>query len=185
MYTRSTVNQHTEYEYSSSAHSHPEIANRPIHIVETRVPSGLVCELGSGSGWLCNRLAESGYAVVGVDRSKSGIEIARRSSVAGVKFLLDSIDSDLPRRLGLAGQCAAVLSNDVIEHLYRPADLVIAARYLLEPNGVFVLATPYHGYIKNLAIALSNRSDRHFDPLWDGGAHQVLQQTNIGQAPRG
>ena len=32
-----------------------------------------------------------------------------------------------------------------------------------------VLSTPYHGYLKNLALALSGRLDAHFGALRDGG----------------
>jgi hypothetical protein len=40
---------------------------------------------------------------------------------------------------------------------------------LLRPAGILICATPYHGYLKNLAIALLGRGDRHYDPLWNGG----------------
>ena len=32
-----------------------------------------------------------------------------------------------------------------------------------------VLSTPYHGYWKNLAIALTDKHDAHVNPLWDHG----------------
>jgi hypothetical protein len=31
------------------------------------------------------------------------------------------------------------------------------------------LTTPYHGYLKNLALAISGKMDKHFTALWDGG----------------
>jgi hypothetical protein len=34
---------------------------------------------------------------------------------------------------------------------------------------VGILSTPYHGYLKNLALVASGHFDRHFDPLWEGG----------------
>jgi len=40
---------------------------------------------------------------------------------------------------------------------------------LLEPGGMAVISTPYHGYLKNLALALSGRMDAHFTALWDYG----------------
>ena len=181
MYTLGTVSQYIEYKYYRSTQFHPEIAHKLMEIVATRAQGGVICELGSGSGWLCNRLAQSGHTVVGVERSNSGIEVARSSSVSGAKFVLDSIDPDLPGRLGLVGQCSVVLSSEVIEHLYRPADLVLAARDLLQTNGVFVVSTPYHGYIKNLAIALLNRSDSHFNPLWDGGHIKFFSKRTLSR----
>ena len=40
---------------------------------------------------------------------------------------------------------------------------------LLEPGGVAVLSTPYHGYWKNLALAVTGKMDAHFTALWDYG----------------
>ena len=36
-------------------------------------------------------------------------------------------------------------------------------------GGTAILSTPYHGYWKNLALALSGKLDRHFTALWDHG----------------
>ena len=40
---------------------------------------------------------------------------------------------------------------------------------LLEPGGTAIISTPYHGYIKNLVMALSGKMDAHFTALWDNG----------------
>src|SRR5262249_49246423 len=40
---------------------------------------------------------------------------------------------------------------------------------LLEDDGVAIVSTPYHGYWKNLALALAGRMDQHFTALWDHG----------------
>jgi hypothetical protein len=32
-----------------------------------------------------------------------------------------------------------------------------------------VITTPYHGYWKNLALAVSGKLEGHFTALWDGG----------------
>jgi 2-polyprenyl-6-hydroxyphenyl methylase/3-demethylubiquinone-9 3-methyltransferase len=47
--------------------------------------------------------------------------------------------------------------------------LVQNAFDLLKPGGLFVVTTPYHGYLKNLMLALSGKMDAHFTALWDGG----------------
>jgi hypothetical protein len=31
------------------------------------------------------------------------------------------------------------------------------------------VSTPYHGYHKNLGLALSGKMDAHFTALWEGG----------------
>ena len=40
---------------------------------------------------------------------------------------------------------------------------------LLEPGGTAIISTPYHGYIKNIALAVSGKMDSHFTALWDHG----------------
>ena len=55
---------------------------------------------------------------------------------------------------------------------------------LLLPGGLCVLTTPYHGYIKNLALALTNRFDRHVDPLWDGGHIKFWSRATLGRLLR-
>jgi len=52
-------------------------------------------------------------------------------------------------------------------HRARPhtAEFVDTLRRLLKPGGRLVLTTPYHGYVKNLAIAVLGRWDAHADPL--------------------
>ncbi len=116
-----------------------------------------------------------------MDLSESEIRAARSEQIAGAKFSQDAIDAELPKRISLIGQCDRVLSNDVIEHLYRPADLVEAARGLLKPGGTLLIATPYHGYLKNLAIAALGMADQHYNPLWDGGHIKFFSTTTLSQ----
>ncbi|MGZ2432543.1 2-polyprenyl-3-methyl-5-hydroxy-6-metoxy-1,4-benzoquinol methylase [Rhizobium redzepovicii] len=40
---------------------------------------------------------------------------------------------------------------------------------LVKPGGVAVMSTPYHGYLKNLALATMGKMDDHFMPLKDHG----------------
>ena len=126
-----------------------------------------VCDLGCGNGYMAARLAELGHEVVGVDASESGIAVAR-ANFPRPTFTQAVIDATLGERTGL-GEFDLVVSSDVIEHLYRPADLIEAAVSLLKPNGQLLVGTPYHGYLKNLALSLSGRMDAHFSVLHDGG----------------
>jgi len=123
-----------------------------------------ICDLGCGNGHITGRLAALGYEVTGVDASPSGINMARRT-YPGVQFVEMMIDRELK---GL-GSFDLVVSSDVIEHLYRPSDLLEAATSLLKPQGQIVLGTPYHGYLKNLVLAATGKMDAHFSALHDGG----------------
>jgi 2-polyprenyl-6-hydroxyphenyl methylase/3-demethylubiquinone-9 3-methyltransferase len=62
-----------------------------------------------------------------------------------------------------------VVSVEVVEHLYDPETFVTRVREALAPGGVFVLTTPFHGYLKNLMIAASAQCDAHYNPLNKGG----------------
>ncbi len=126
-----------------------------------------ICDLGCGNGFLAGRLAELGYEVTGVDASKSGVEIARKS-YSKPRFLRSRIDSSLSENTGL-NDFDLVISSDVIEHLYRPADLLEAATPLLKERGQILIGTPYHGYLKNLALSLTGKMDSHFCVLDEGG----------------
>jgi hypothetical protein len=45
---------------------------------------------------------------------------------------------------------------------------VFANKYLMG-GGAIIISTPYHGYLKNLALSVFNHWDKHHTPLWDGG----------------
>lgn len=135
-----------------------------------------ICDLGCGNGHISGRLAALGYTVTGVDASASGIDIARRA-YPKVTFIEALISDDL-RQLG---DFDLVISSDVIEHLYRPSDLLEAATALLKPRGQLLLGTPYHGYLKNLALAATGKLDAHFSALHDGGHIKFFSVRTLSQ----
>jgi 2-polyprenyl-3-methyl-5-hydroxy-6-metoxy-1,4-benzoquinol methylase len=175
------MTEYVEYHYSSPGHSHPDIAGAILKLVGQILPGGKICELGCGSGWLCHRLAERGYETLGVDLSESGIRAANSAAIERARFSHESIDAQLPQRVGMTDPFDLVLSNDVIEHLYRPADLLEAARGMLAPGGALLIATPYHGYLKNFAIVALGKADQHFNPLWDGGHIKFFSPETLTQ----
>lgn len=124
-----------------------------------------IFDLGCGNGVNARRLAALGYAVTAVDPSVSGIEQAQRVPSAA-EFAVASAYDDLAARFGCFD---LVVSLEVVEHVYSPKAFIERVRDLLQPGGTVILSTPYHGYLKNLAIALSGRFDAHVNPLWEGG----------------
>jgi len=60
-----------------------------------------------------------------------------------------------------------VVSVEVIERLYSPKKYLENINRWLKPGGYLATITPYHGYLKNLAIALINGFDFRFNPLWE------------------
>ncbi len=135
-----------------------------------------VLDLGCGNGILTNRLAQAGYDVIGVDVSVSGIEMARRN-YPGVTFELGDLNQPMPDEL--TGRFDAVVAVEVIEHLLLPRRLLASAVAALRPGGMFLLTTPYHGYLKNLALALVNKFDFHWHPLRDYGHVKFFSRRTI------
>ena len=62
-----------------------------------------------------------------------------------------------------------MIAIEVIEHLFIPKELLVYAQKHLPINGHLVISTPYHGYLKNLAISIFDLWDQHHHPLRDGG----------------
>jgi 2-polyprenyl-6-hydroxyphenyl methylase/3-demethylubiquinone-9 3-methyltransferase len=140
-----------------------------------------VLDLGCGNGTFTARIAEAGYEVVGIDASSSGIQIATRLVPQGT-FLESSLEHPLPQ--ALRGQFDAVTAVEVIEHLPMPGVLCARAREALRPDGQFVVTTPYHGYLKNLALALSGQLDSHWQPWRDGGHIKFFSRATVTELIR-
>lgn len=135
-----------------------------------------ICDLGCGNGHIAGRLASLGYEVTGIDASRSGIRIAQQT-YPQVKFVESVINAELTGFENFD----LVISSDVIEHLYRPSDLLEATHALLKPGGHLLLGTPYHGYLKNLALAVTGRMDSHFSALHDGGHIKFFSVRTLSQ----
>ena len=108
-----------------------------------------ILDVGCGNGFTANYLAGKGYDVYGIDASRQGIAIANRTGGGnpGRFFVCDVTTGELLPELRKI-PFRTVLSMEVIEHLHSP---------------------PYHGYLKNLSIALAGKADRHYSALWEGG----------------
>jgi 2-polyprenyl-6-hydroxyphenyl methylase/3-demethylubiquinone-9 3-methyltransferase len=124
-----------------------------------------IFDLGCGNGAFAHELSKLGYAVTGVDPSEEGIRFAKEA-YPHLKLELGSAYDNLAERYG---QFEVILSLEVIEHVYDPRRFVRCVEQLLKPGGLVILSTPYHGYLKNLVLALTNKWDNHFTALWDHG----------------
>jgi len=122
-------------------------------------------EIGCGNGATADMLGQLGFDVTGVDTSISGIQIANKS-FPHLKLFQGSAYDDLVKKYG---RFPIVISLEVIEHLFYPRKFASTFYSLLEDGGMGVISTPYHGYLKNLALALTGKMDAHFSSLWDGG----------------
>lgn len=120
-------------------------------------------------------LAGLGYSVTAIDPSSSGIRLASQA-YANVSFAERSAYDDLAKEFG---SFPAVVSLEVVEHCYWPRKFADTAFTLCEPGGVAIISTPFHGYLKNLALAVAGKFDSHWSPLWDGGHIKFWSENSL------
>ena len=128
-----------------------------------------VFDIGCGNGALCHALFQEGYHIAGMEYDQQGYDIARQSYPA-IEFFHGSVyEANEQIREAYPSGFDCVISTEVIEHLFSPQELPLFATQLLKPQGLLIISTPYHGYVKNCLISLLNGWDVHCSPLWEGG----------------
>lgn len=125
-----------------------------------------IADLGCGNGYLAGQLAGLGHRVSALDSSEDGIRIAKEAQPA-IDFHCLSLYEDIASVIGT--DFDVVISSEVIEHLYDPRTFLRNASAILKNGGTLILTTPYHGYLKNLAMAATGKLDKHFTVGWDCG----------------
>jgi 2-polyprenyl-6-hydroxyphenyl methylase/3-demethylubiquinone-9 3-methyltransferase len=136
-----------------------------------------VIDVGCGNGAVAEYLNQQGYQVTGVDPSAEGI-VQARAAYPQLTFEQGSAYDDLVTTFGTF---PAVISLEVVEHVYAPRAFAATVYDLLECGGIVVISTPYHGYLKNLAIAAFNGFDKHVSPLWDHGHIKFWSRRTLSQ----
>lgn len=127
-----------------------------------------ILDLGAGNGKLCSDLARAGYSVVGMEYDRQGVAIAK-SNYPGISFYNYGVQDDPQRLMSNETRFDAVLSTEVIEHLFSPHLLPQYAAAVLKEGGYLLITTPYHGYLKNLALSIFDKWDFHHTALRHGG----------------
>jgi 2-polyprenyl-3-methyl-5-hydroxy-6-metoxy-1,4-benzoquinol methylase len=144
--------------------------------------TGALVDCGSGHGELVGELERRNFAVVGIEISETAVEYARLAHPAS-RFICHSVEErpwPIPQSSFDYATCF-----EVVEHLLQPIELLRGAYEALRPGGYLALTTPYHGRIKNVAIALLG-FERHFDVrgdhirfFTDGSLRDIVNDTGF------
>ena len=145
-------------------------------------PETRVLDVGCGNGFTSGEFLKHGCRVVGLDLSEQGIALARTTYPQG-RFELLAADDRVLEKLGEA-PFDLVVSTEVVEHLYDPRSYARGCFAALKPGGRFICSTPYHGYLKNLVLALADKWDAHANPLWDGGHIKLWSRNTLSRLLR-
>ena len=109
-------------------------------LVEYDIASGILAELGCGTGNITERMAEFGYDLIGIDNSPAMLDIAnekREQNHSSSLYLCQDM-----REFELYGTVAAIVSLcDSVNYITEPEELThvfsLVNNYL-DPDGLFI-----------------------------------------------
>jgi 2-polyprenyl-3-methyl-5-hydroxy-6-metoxy-1,4-benzoquinol methylase len=164
------MSEYKDYGYNNNElrYAHKYLASSILNCLD-KSKNKKILDVGCGNGALADFLISKGFDVYGIDASESGIKLANAKH-EGRFFLQDLSSDEVPREIS-DKNFDTIISTEVVEHLYDPRKYIDFCKNTLLKNGKgeLILSTPYHGYFKNLALALTGKLDSHFTALWDGG----------------
>jgi SAM-dependent methyltransferase len=123
-------------------------------------PGERVLDLGCGAGRFVRAVQDHGAHPIGVEIAEAALQRARANAPDADLRLADP-DQPLPLE---DGEIDLVWCSEVLEHVADTAHTLSEIRRVLHSGGRLLLTTPYHGRVRDTAIALA-RFERHFDPL--------------------
>jgi 2-polyprenyl-3-methyl-5-hydroxy-6-metoxy-1,4-benzoquinol methylase len=140
----------------------------PILQVAGAIRPGMrVLDVGCGLGWLAAEFARRGCQVVGIDLNDEYLALASKA-YPDIRFAHAAANETILETLQ-EKPFDLVICVEVAEHVYSPEALAAGCFTAVGHGGRFVVSAPYHGYLKNVIIALAGKGDSHYDPLFHGG----------------
>jgi 2-polyprenyl-3-methyl-5-hydroxy-6-metoxy-1,4-benzoquinol methylase len=168
-----------EYASSSGSGCHDYILPAMFELLPVVGPETRILDVGCGNGSVTGAMAKLGGKVLGIDMSESGIELARRNCPTA-RFEVLPADANVLQNLG-EEPFDIVYSLEVIEHLYQVPSFIEGCFAATRSGGTFICSTPYHGYAKNLMIALTDGWDKHHSSGVDGEHIQFFSRKSLSR----
>ena len=177
-----SLERYPEYSYRTQAaqHSDAYLAGPVTGLLRRAGTIQRLLDAGCGNGSLTAHYLPYAKEVYAFDLSPSGVALARETLGTDRTCVASAYD-DFTELFAGVHAFDAIVSCEVVEHLYDPRAFVRQAHRALTPGGRLILSTPYHGYLKNLALALSGKLDAHFGALWDGGHIKFWSRATLTQ----
>lgn len=128
-----------------------------VRLVESRVPGGILLDVGCGDGKFLWALDPARWQRVGVEQSGNAVELVKQR-VPGINLIHGDIFNS-----GLQAESFDVVTFwHVLEHLADPARALRRAAELLRPGGVAIVSLPS---VDSLQAALFRRHWYGFDDI--------------------
>lgn len=144
--------------------SHSYLLPATIRLLKKHDVQSLL-DIGTGNGSNIPAWQASNIRVAAMEPDEEGFNFARQYKGADVRKF--GVGEPIPTEWEEAFD--AVISLEVVEHLFDPIELVKTSKQTLKKGGIAIISTPYHGYWKNLALALADKWDHHHHPIKTGG----------------
>ena len=168
-----------EYDSLSTSGCHTYVLPALFELMPAIGPDTRILDVGCGNGSVTAQVARRGGKIRGIDMSESGIQLARRNCPTA-RFDVLPADANLLRNLS-EEPFDVVYSLEVIEHLYQVQSFVEGCFAATRSGGTFICSTPYHGYAKNLMIALADGWDKHPSSGKDGEHIQFFSRKSLSR----
>jgi len=161
------INKSFDYDWINNNTSHHDYLIKSVENILKKINTSNIelLDIGCGNGVLTSQISKFFEHTTGIDLSETGIEIAQKLKTDKCNFKKISIEELVNSKK----KYKFISSFEVIEHQYLPDDFLQKIYQLLDDDGIFLLSTPYNGYIKNLIISIMGKNDWHYNPLWRHG----------------